>query len=79
MERSSKAAALPRQKLKPMTTTKKQKKTVKRVRCWVNVGSHGGIFHFWAGPVAERYPYLMHVYHKKVAPHLKQAVIEYKV
>lgn len=30
--------------------------------CWVDVGSHGLPFVFDMGPVADRYPQLLHVY-----------------
>lgn len=58
---------------------KPKRKKEKRVRVWVDVGSHGGVFFFEAGPVADRYPKLMHVYKKKISADLKQATLVYKV
>lgn len=34
----------------------------KKITAWADVGSNGGIFEFQSGPVATRYPHLMHVY-----------------
>lgn len=53
-------------------------KKIKRIRAYADIGSHNGIFEFCAGPVAERYPKLMHVYSKK-SPGLKPVIIEYKI
>lgn len=36
----------------------------KEIIAWADVGSHCGIFMFEAGPVADKYPYLMHIYNK---------------
>lgn len=29
---------------------------------WADVGSHGGVFEFWDGPVGKKYPRLMHIF-----------------
>lgn len=42
------------------------KRRVRRVKAWAAVGSHDGIFEFVVGPVAEKYPNLMHVFSKKI-------------
>lgn len=52
-----------------------QRKKVRRMRVWIDVGSHGGVFIFGNG----RYEDLMHVYHKKVAPYLKPATLVYSL
>ena len=41
-------------------------KKVKKHKAWADVGSHGGIFVFTAGPIADKYPWLMHIYDKKL-------------
>lgn len=46
---------------------------MKRVRpmiAYADVGSHGGIFEFWAGNIAERYPTLLQIYRRQVTPDL---------
>lgn len=58
---------------------KKQTKKVRTIKAWADVGSHGHIYHFIAGPVAERYPKLMHVFSEKVSPHLKRVTITYNL
>lgn len=55
----------------------KKKKKTKRVRAYADIGSHGGIFYFDLGVIAEKYPYLMHIYHKKISEDLKPVIIEY--
>lgn len=55
------------------------KKKEKRMRVYIDIGSHGGVFRFDCGPVAERYPTLLHVYHKKVSKDLKPAILIYKI
>ena len=42
------------------------KRKVKAMDAWADVGSHGGIFVFEAGPVALHYPRLMHIYDRQV-------------
>ena len=42
----------------------------KTVIAWADIGSHGGIFEFVSGPVAERYPSLMHVFSRPLTPDL---------
>jgi len=53
-------------------------KTIKK-KCFVDVGSHGHIFEFSCGPVAERYPTLLNVYNAQITPDLVEAEITYKV
>lgn len=43
---------------------------VRHIKVYVSVGSHGGIFEFLVGPVAKRYPHLLHVYAKQVTDDL---------
>ena len=40
-------------------------KHVKTIKAWADVGSHGGIFEFHMGGIADRYPNLMQVYSKQ--------------
>ena len=49
------------------------------MRAYADIGSHGGIFYFDMGPVANRYPQLMHIYRKKITPDLRPVIIEYKI
>jgi hypothetical protein len=39
-------------------------KKVQPMRAWADVGSHGGIFEFVEGPIADRYPTLLQIYSK---------------
>jgi hypothetical protein len=55
------------------------KKKEKRIRAYADIGSHGGIFMFEAGPVGDKYPKLLHIYKEKVTPDLKPVTIIYKV
>jgi len=55
------------------------KKKTKRMRAYAEIGSHGGIFMFDAGFVAERYPTLLHIYKKKVTKDLKPITIIYRL
>jgi hypothetical protein len=56
-----------------------KKKRELRMRVYVDIGSHGKVFKFVGGNIADRYPELLHVYHKKVTKDLKQATLIYKV
>lgn len=47
-------------------------------KAWVEVGSHGGIFRFAAGPVAARYPNLMHVYTEPAPDRIAVTITEDK-
>ena len=51
----------------------------KRMRVWVDIGRHGGVYCFDMGPVSKKYPSLLHVFYKKVSPDLKQATLIYKI
>ena len=51
----------------------------KRMRVYIDVGSHGGVFMFEGGKIADRYPTLLHVYRKKLANYMKPAVLVYKI
>lgn len=53
-----------------------KRKKIRR-RAYADIASHGGIFMFEGGPVAERYPKLLHIYREKVSPDLKPVIIEY--
>lgn len=56
----------------------KTKKT-RVVRAWAEIGTHGHIFAFTKiGPVASRYPNMMHIYSKK-KPGLVPVTITYEV
>lgn len=55
-----------------------KKKKKKRMRVYIDVGSHNRPFMFESGPVGDKYPKLLHVYHKKVTPDLKPAILEWK-
>lgn len=51
-------------------------KRVKPMRAWADVGSHGGIFAFMDGPVADRgYEGLLHIFKDKVTPDLVEVEI----
>lgn len=54
------------------------KKKERRMRVWVDAGSHGYPFMFEMGPVGVRYPKLLHVYRDKVTPDLKCATLTFK-
>ena len=54
---------------------KKVKPKFKTVKAWADVGSHGGIFYFDGGPVADRYPGLMHIFKTKVTEDLVEVEI----
>ena len=43
---------------------------MKKIKAWADVGSHGGIFVFSSGPVADRYPGLLHIYETQVTKDL---------
>lgn len=49
----------------------------KTVKAFADVGSHGEIWHFATGPVAERYPHLMQIYTERVTPDLVPVIITY--
>lgn len=53
-------------------------KKIKRVRAYADIGSHNGIFEFGVGPVASRYPNLLHIFSKKDKG-LTPVIIEYKI
>ena len=53
----------------------KRKQKVKAVKAWADVGSHGHIFSFVAGPVGDRYPYLMHLFSQPISKHLVPVTI----
>ena len=55
------------------------KKKEKRMRVWIDIGSHGGVFMFLGGGIAEQYPTLLHIHRRKIAPYLKQATLIYKI
>ena len=56
----------------------KRKKRVKTHIGYAEVGSHGGIFMFDGGSIADRYPSLLHIYRRRVAPGLvKVRITEY--
>lgn len=52
---------------------------IRKVEGWADVGSHGGIFTFESGPVADLYPGLMHIYSSKLTPDLVHVTIKYYV
>ena len=55
------------------------KKKTKTIRAYADIGSHNGIFMFEAGPVANRYPKLLHIFKEKVTPDLRPVKITYKL
>lgn len=55
------------------------KKKTKTVKAWADVGSHGGIFVFEVGPVASRYPKLMHIFYEKISADLIPVKITYEI
>jgi hypothetical protein len=57
----------------------KIKKKIKRMRAYADIGSHNGVFMFDSGPVADRYPKLLHVYKEKVTPDLRPVIIEFRL
>jgi len=50
----------------------------KTIRAYADVGSHGGIFYFEMGNIAERYPTLMQIYRKKICKGLTPVKITYE-
>jgi hypothetical protein len=50
----------------------------KTIRAYADVGSHGGIFYFDMGNIAERYPTLMQIYRKKICKGLTPVKITYE-
>lgn len=48
------------------------------MKAWAAVGSHGKIFGFIGGPVAERYPSLLEIYGEKIIPSLVEVEIKIK-
>ena len=52
-------------------------KNKKRMRVYIDVGSHNLPFMFEGGDIADRYPKLLHVYYKKITPDLKPAILEW--
>ena len=50
-------------------------KNIKPIKAWADVGSNGGIFEFQLGPVAQRYPHLMHIFSEKVSDDLIPVLI----
>lgn len=55
------------------------KKKVKTHIAYADVGSHGGIFMFDMGLVADKHPTLLHIYRKKVTPDLvKVRITQYE-
>jgi hypothetical protein len=49
----------------------------KIMRVYIDVGTHGGVFEFLAGPVGNNYPHLLHVYRKQVTEDLRPATLVY--
>ena len=47
------------------------------VKAWADIGSHNKIFMFELGPVASKYPTLLHVYKNKITPDLVPVTISY--
>lgn len=45
---------------------------------YADIGSHEKIFEFSAGPVADKYPHLLHIYSEKVTPDLKEVKISWR-
>lgn len=43
---------------------------IKEINAWADVGSHGGIYEFTGGPVADRYPHLLHIYSEKMSANM---------
>jgi len=50
----------------------------KTVKAFADVGSHGGIFEFQSGPVADRYPGLMQIYSEQITRDLIPVTITYE-
>ena len=51
----------------------------KKIKAWADVGSHGGIFVFEVGPVAQEYPSLLHIYKRKISKDLVPVTITYEM
>jgi len=54
-------------------------KKQKRMKVYVDVGSHGKVFEFLLGPTATRYPHLLHVYKKRLHKSLIPAILIYNI
>jgi len=57
---------------------KNKAKRVRKMKVYVSIGSHGLPFMFDIGHIGERYPTLLHVYHKQVTPDLVPATLTFK-
>lgn len=55
------------------------KTNIRTLHCFVDIGSHGGIFEFEDGMVAKRYPSLLQVYHRRIRTDLIPAIITYEL
>jgi hypothetical protein len=60
-------------------STPKRRKRKKTVKAWASIGSHNNIFVFGGGPVADKYPYLMHIFAAKISTDLIPVTISYEV
>lgn len=50
---------------------KKMKSTI----AYADVGSNGGIFMFWSGPIYDKHPTLLHIYADRLSPDLVPVLI----
>lgn len=48
---------------------------MKPIIAYADVGSHGGIFKFDGGAIAQRYPDLLHIHYTRVTPDLVPVLI----
>lgn len=55
-----------------------KRKRIRKMKVYVDAGSHGYPFMFESGPVGSAYPKLLHVYHKQVTPDLKPATLTFE-
>ena len=51
----------------------------KRMRVYVDIGSHNKPFMFSGGMIADSYPTLLQVYHKKITSDLRPAILEFNI
>lgn len=63
---------------KPTKPRGKGVKKIRKIKVWVDVGSHGYVYSFGIGPVANRYPNLMHVFDQKMSDSLIPATLTYE-
>lgn len=63
--------------MKPKVRRKQRRQMT--LRAYASIGSHGCIFMFFAGDIADRYPTLLHIYKDQVTKDLVPVKITYTI